>query len=102
MRRTRSPKTALSISVRLLWKRRCRPVGLPERRLQQGAEAQVAQLAKAEIPRIAFVSCNPVTFARDAARLTEAGYALDWVQVVDQFRWSSHVELVAQFRLSKS
>ena len=63
-----------------------------------GAEAQVAELARAGIPRIAFVSCNPVTFARDAAALDAAGYVMDWLQVVDQFRWSTHVELVASFR----
>ncbi|MFW2588365.1 class I SAM-dependent RNA methyltransferase [Sagittula sp. SSi028] len=64
-----------------------------------GAEAQTVQLAIAQVPRIAFVSCNPVTFARDAARLVESGYRLDWVQTVDQFRWSTHVELAAQFSL---
>ena len=48
-------------------------------------------------PVLAYVSCNPVTFARDAAVLIAAGYTLNWVQVVDQFRWSSHVELAAQF-----
>lgn len=62
-----------------------------------GAEAQTACLARSGVPVIAAVSCNPVTFARDARVLTAAGYALDWVQVVDQFRWSSHVELVARF-----
>ncbi len=61
-----------------------------------GAEAQVEQMARCKIPRIAFVSCNPVTFARDAARLVANGYALNWVQVVDQFRWSTHVELAAE------
>lgn len=60
-----------------------------------GAEAQVAQLAQTQVPRLAYVSCNPVTFARDAAALTRSGFRLDWVQVVDQFRWSAHVELVA-------
>lgn len=60
-----------------------------------GAEAQVAELAEAGVPRIAYASCNPVTFARDVARLARAGYVLDWVQVVDQFRWSPHVELCA-------
>ncbi len=64
-----------------------------------GAEAQVAALALARVPVIASVSCNPVTFARDARVLVAAGYVLDWVQVVDQFRWSSHVELVARFAL---
>lgn len=62
-----------------------------------GAKAQCEALIEADIPRIAFVSCNPVTFARDAKILVNAGYTIDWVQVVDQFRWSSHVELVAQF-----
>lgn len=65
-----------------------------------GAEAQVATLAKAKIPVIASVSCNPVTFARDAKALVQAGYALTSVQVVDQFRWSTHVELVGRFALS--
>ncbi|MGJ8615744.1 MAG: class I SAM-dependent RNA methyltransferase [Sulfitobacter sp.] len=60
-----------------------------------GAERQVAELIKASVPRIAYVSCSPVTFARDAHAMVEAGYTLDWVQVVDQFRWSSHVELAA-------
>ena len=64
-----------------------------------GAEAQTAALAAGKIPLIAAVSCNPVTFARDAKALTAAGYRLDWVQVVDQFRWSTHIELVA--RLSR-
>lgn len=60
-----------------------------------GAEAQVAQIAKSDVAQIGFVSCNPVTFARDARTLIEAGYCLEWVQVVDQFRWSSHIELAA-------
>lgn len=62
-----------------------------------GAEAQVAALAKSTVPVIASVSCNPVTFARDAKVLVQAGYTLTSVQVVDQFRWSSHVELVGRF-----
>lgn len=63
-----------------------------------GAEAQCRLLAESDIGRIAFVSCNPVTFARDARILTDAGYILDWIQIVDQFRWSAHVELAAAFR----
>ncbi len=62
-----------------------------------GAEAQVAELAQSSIPRIAFVSCNPVTFAREAATLVQAGYTLNWVRVIDQFRWSPHIETVASF-----
>lgn len=66
-----------------------------------GAAAQVEQIARAaalgKAPGvIAMVSCNPVTFARDAKVLAGAGYRLDWVQMVDQFRWSAHVELAAR------
>ncbi|MES2665639.1 MAG: class I SAM-dependent RNA methyltransferase [Pseudomonadota bacterium] len=66
-----------------------------------GAEAQTACLAASGVPVIAAVSCNPVTFARDAKVLLAAGYALDWVKVVDQFRWSAHVELSARFSRKK-
>jgi 23S rRNA (uracil1939-C5)-methyltransferase len=62
-----------------------------------GAEAQFTTLAKARVPVISSVSCNPVTFARDAKALVQAGYKITSVQVVDQFRWSSHVELVGKF-----
>ena len=62
-----------------------------------GAEAQVGRLAAAGPPRIAMVSCNPVTFARDAAALVEGGYRMGRILVVDQFRWSAHVELVCGF-----
>ncbi len=64
-----------------------------------GAEAQTQALAQAQVPRIAMVSCNPITFARDAALLIQAGYRLNWVQPVDQFRWSTHVELAASLSL---
>ncbi|MGQ0660883.1 class I SAM-dependent RNA methyltransferase [Sphingosinicella sp.] len=62
-----------------------------------GAEAQVERLATSRVPRIAYVSCNPATFARDAKRLAAGGYRLDWVRPVGQFRWSVHVELAASF-----
>ena len=62
-----------------------------------GAKAQVEALAASEVPRLAAVSCNPETFARDARILADGGYRLDWVRPVDQFRWSAHVELVAGF-----
>ncbi|MEO0993816.1 MAG: class I SAM-dependent RNA methyltransferase [Pseudomonadota bacterium] len=63
-----------------------------------GARAQAEQLAEHGPLRIASVSCNPATFARDARILIDGGYALDWVQPVDQFRWSAHLELVGAFR----
>jgi 23S rRNA (uracil1939-C5)-methyltransferase len=63
-----------------------------------GAEEQVRELAASSVPRIAYVSCNPATFARDAAILASGDYKLDWVKPVGQFRWSTHVELAAAFR----
>jgi 23S rRNA (uracil1939-C5)-methyltransferase len=62
-----------------------------------GAREQVLQLAAATTPVIAYVSCNPGTFARDAEILVQGGYTLDWIQPVGQFRWSTHVELAARF-----
>lgn len=55
------------------------------------------QLAASAAAVIAYVSCNPASFARDAKILVEGGYTLDWVQPVGQFRWSTHVELAARF-----
>ena len=62
-----------------------------------GAEQQVGALAASSVPRIAYVSCNPATFARDAKLLVDGGYALAWARPVGQFRWSTHVELAAAF-----
>ena len=62
-----------------------------------GAEQQVRALAASTIPRIAYVSCNPATFARDARLLADGGYRLDRVRPVGQFLWSTHVELAAAF-----
>jgi 23S rRNA (uracil1939-C5)-methyltransferase len=64
---------------------------------RQGAEAQTRALAGAALETIAAVSCNPATFARDARILADAGWRLDWIQPVDQFRWSPHAELAARF-----
>lgn len=66
-----------------------------------GAEAQVREVAASKVPVVAYVSCNPVTFARDAHNLAQGGFALDWIEVVDQFRWSVHVELAARLSRTK-
>lgn len=65
-----------------------------------GASAQVAEIAKSKMPLVVYVSCNPATFARDARQLVDAGFRLEKVQPVDQFLWSSHVELASVFRRS--
>ncbi|WP_342642573.1 class I SAM-dependent RNA methyltransferase [Rhodoligotrophos ferricapiens] len=62
-----------------------------------GAEAQARLLAAASVPTIVAVSCDPATFARDAAILIEGGYVLTRVVPVDQFKWSGHVETIASF-----
>jgi 23S rRNA (uracil1939-C5)-methyltransferase len=62
-----------------------------------GAAEQVATLAASTVDRIAYVGCNPATFARDAETLIGGGYRLLWVQPVGQFRWSTHIELASCF-----
>jgi len=60
-----------------------------------GAEAQCEQIARSTVRRVAAVSCNPGTLARDLAILTQGGYRVTRVVPVDQFLWTSHVEVVA-------
>jgi 23S rRNA (uracil1939-C5)-methyltransferase len=62
-----------------------------------GAKAQARALARSTVSRVIAVSCDPESFARDAAALIEGGYQLSWVQPIDQFLWSAHIELVALF-----
>jgi 23S rRNA (uracil1939-C5)-methyltransferase len=63
-----------------------------------GAKEQVAQLAASAVETVVYVSCNPATWARDAQVLAEAGYRLEELRPVGQFRWSTHVELASLFR----
>jgi 23S rRNA (uracil1939-C5)-methyltransferase len=63
-----------------------------------GAEAQAKELARSKVKTVVAVSCEPKTFARDAAILIGGGYRLESVTPVDQFVWSAHVELVGVFK----
>jgi 23S rRNA (uracil1939-C5)-methyltransferase len=63
---------------------------------RQGAQTQARELAASMVPTVVAVSCNPLTFARDAGILVEGGYRLTRVTPVDQFLYSAHVELVAR------
>ena len=62
-----------------------------------GAREQVAQIAQSSASRIAYVSCNPSSWARDARMLADAGFRLERLRPVGQFRWSTHVELTSYF-----
>jgi len=63
-----------------------------------GAQAQMRELAGSTIATIVSVSCNPASFARDAAILVAGGYRLCMVTPVDQFKFSAHLECVGVFR----
>jgi 23S rRNA (uracil1939-C5)-methyltransferase len=62
-----------------------------------GALEQSREIAASKVSRAIAVSCNPVTFARDARILVNAGFKLDTVKPIDQFLWSPHIELVGVF-----
>ncbi|WP_111558323.1 class I SAM-dependent RNA methyltransferase [Paracoccus sediminilitoris] len=66
---------------------------------RSGAEPQMRQIAAARVPVVAQVACDPVNFAKDLRILVQAGYRIDRLWVVDQFRFSPHVEMVAALRL---
>jgi 23S rRNA (uracil1939-C5)-methyltransferase len=61
-----------------------------------GAEDQHRQLAASSVKRIAMVSCNAATFARDLSVLIKGGYKVKRITPIDQFLWSSHIEVVAR------
>ena len=93
----------VTVETRDLFKRPLRPEELngfdaivldPPR---AGARSQSAMLGQSQVGRVAYVSCNPETFARDAAILTQAGFRLGEAKPVDQFLWSKHIELVGTF-----
>lgn len=63
-----------------------------------GALEQTRQIVDTKASVVAGVSCNPATFARDARILIDGGFRLERVTPIDQFLWSTHVELVGVFR----
>ncbi len=64
---------------------------------RSGAREQVIQLAASTVPRVVYISCNPASWAKDAATLLAGGYRLAALRPVGQFRWSTHVELASLF-----
>ena len=66
---------------------------------RSGAKLQFLNIARSNVSIIVSISCNVNTFVRDAKLLIESNYELKWVQPIDQFLFSAHVELVAIFQL---
>jgi len=65
---------------------------------REGASEQAHALAGSTVNTVVAVSCNPGTFARDARILLDGGYQIAQVTPVDQFLFSTHVEVVARFQ----
>ncbi len=57
----------------------------------------VRRLLELAPPVLVYVSCQPATFADNAARLIAGGYRLEWVRPVDMFPQTPHIEAVARF-----
>ncbi|MEI6730772.1 MAG: methyltransferase, partial [Pseudomonadota bacterium] len=66
---------------------------------RSGAKAQIEQIAIAKTPKVVMISCNHATFARDAKILKDAGYKLDRLTPIDQFVYTSPLELVGEFSI---
>lgn len=62
-----------------------------------GARSQIEQIAASTVTHVVYISCNPASWARDAATLAKAGFRLKTLRPVGQFRWSTHVELTSYF-----
>ncbi|MBA4749988.1 MAG: class I SAM-dependent RNA methyltransferase [Alphaproteobacteria bacterium] len=67
-----------------------------------GAMGQCKELAKSAVPHVIYVSCNPESFVKDAARLVAGGYTLEALHPLDQFLWSPHLEVIASFKRKDS
>jgi 23S rRNA (uracil1939-C5)-methyltransferase len=63
-----------------------------------GAMAQTRELARSGVPTVIYASCDRASFAADARILIAGGYRLERLLPVDQFLWSTHMELIALFR----
>ncbi|HEY2386289.1 MAG TPA: 23S rRNA (uracil(1939)-C(5))-methyltransferase RlmD [Candidatus Binatia bacterium] len=61
--------------------------------------AVAAALGDARVPRVLYLSCDPASFARDAAVLVRGGYRLERVRPFDLMPHTEHVELLGEFRL---
>lgn len=63
-----------------------------------GAQAQTEMIAKSSLKRLVYISCGPSGFARDLKVLLEAGFELEALELLDQFHWSPHLEVMAALK----
>ena len=66
---------------------------------RSGARSQFFNIAHSKVPIVISISCNINTFVRDAKILIDNNYELKWLQAIDQFLFTSHVEVVGLFEL---
>lgn len=62
---------------------------------RNGAETQAKEIAKSNLKKVIYVSCNPQSFKRDAKNLIASGFHLKSITAIDQFYQTSHLELVS-------
>jgi 23S rRNA (uracil1939-C5)-methyltransferase len=67
---------------------------------RSGAEAVVKELARWDVEKVVYVSCNPKTLARDAKILIQQGFALQSAGIINMFPHTTHVESIAAFARS--
>ena len=68
---------------------------------RSGAHLQFSNIAMSKVPIVVSIPCNINTFIRDSKSLIDNNYELKWVQPIDQFLFSSHVEIVGLFEIKK-
>ena len=66
---------------------------------RSGAEALCKRLASRKVERVVYVSCNPVTLARDTKIMVSNGYRFDGAGVIDMFPHTTHIESIASFSI---
>lgn len=63
-----------------------------------GAMEVIHQIRRSKVQDIVMISCNPMSFARDMAKLQQSGFTIDQMALLDQFTYSPHMELIAKIK----